>query len=263
MPSEFAGSTANHYRRFRRDVPNVVVDAILQRLRLGDDAVAVDLGAGTGQVAVPLADRIATVWAVDPEPAMLVLLRERTLHEAVDNVLCVLASDRDLGALIRGLGEGRCDLVTIANALHWMDAPEVFGACHRLLRPGGGVAVITHGVPLWLAESDRARNLRGYLEAWTGQRATSHCGSDETARREREEQLRQAGFAEVTVWEHRYQAVADPDYIIGHLYSAMTESMVPASRRPEFEAGVRVALEPFADAPLVEEVPVTVLIGRR
>ena len=39
-------------------------------------------------------------------------------------------------------------LLTVANALHWMDATAVFAAARQLLCPGGGVAVITHGRPL-------------------------------------------------------------------------------------------------------------------
>jgi ubiquinone/menaquinone biosynthesis C-methylase UbiE len=50
----FAGWTAEHYRHFRRDVPDAVVDQLIDRLGLGPDATAVHVGAGTGQLAVPL-----------------------------------------------------------------------------------------------------------------------------------------------------------------------------------------------------------------
>jgi ubiquinone/menaquinone biosynthesis C-methylase UbiE len=104
MPADFAGTTAEHYLRFRRDLPGAVLDDLVQHLGLGSDAVALDLGAGTGQVAVPLAARVATVWAVEPEPAMAALLRQRTVEERADDVLCLLAADRDLPALTRSLG---------------------------------------------------------------------------------------------------------------------------------------------------------------
>ncbi|TFV82793.1 SAM-dependent methyltransferase [Blastococcus sp. CT_GayMR20] len=263
MPSDFAGSTAEHYVRFRRDVPDGVLDDLVDRLGVGPDALAIDLGAGTGQVAVPLAARVGTVVAMEPEPAMAVLLRRRTTAEQVSNVLTLLASDHDLPALTMPLGKGACGLVTVANALHWMDAPEVFRACHRLLRPGGGVAVIAHGVPLWLGETDWARSLRAFLESWTGQPASGSCGTDDATRQQREEQLRRAGFADVSLHVDRYESTVDADYVIGHLYSAMSESMVPAKRRPQFEDGVRRSLDASRGQPLVEEVPITVLIGRR
>ena len=263
MPRTFAGRVAEHYREFRRDVPDVVVDQLVALLALGPGDAAVDLGAGTGQVAVPLAARVGTVWALDPEPDMLALLRQHSHDDGVRNLLCLLASDRDLSVLADSLGPDACGLVTIANALHWMDAAGAFTASRRLLRPGGAVAVITHGVPLWLGDSDWARALRTFVESWTGQEATATCGSDDEALRHRSAELAAAGFGAITVLRHRYVAVMDADHVIGHLYSAMPEELVPAERRPAFEAGVRRALAPCRDRSLVEDVPVTVLLGRR
>lgn len=56
---DFAGSTAEAYRRFRRDVPPAVLDQLMIHFGLGGADRAVDLGAGTGQVAVGLAARLA------------------------------------------------------------------------------------------------------------------------------------------------------------------------------------------------------------
>jgi SAM-dependent methyltransferase len=262
MPSDFAGSTAVHYARFRRDVPDRVLDDLADRLGLGMDALAIDLGAGTGQVALPLAARVGAVLAMEPEPAMAALLRQRTLERQIRNVLTLLASDGDLPAVAFPLGGGAVSLVTIANALHWMDAPRVFAACHGLLRSGGGVAVITHGVPLWLGQTDWAQSLRRFLESWTGRTVSGTCGTDEASRQQRAKELRQAGFADVTDLADGYECVVDAEYVIGHLYSAMSETMVPAHRRHEFENGVRRSLDPFQGQSMVEDVPVTVLVGR-
>lgn len=263
MPRTFAGWTAEHYRHFRRDVPGPTVDQLVVRLALGPDTTAVDVGAGTGQLAVPLARRVGTVLAIDPEPDMLALLRQRSDDEGVPNVLCVLGTDGDLGVRAEVLRPGACGLVAIANALHWMDAPTVFAAAARLLPPGGAVAIVAHGTPLWLGDGEWSRALRQYLESWTRQEATATCGSDDAALQHRRTELATAGFGEVLVLRRRHDAVVDVASIIGHLSSAMPEDMVPADRRSEFETGVRRALEPFGPGPLVEDVPVTVLLGRR
>jgi hypothetical protein len=144
-----------------------------------------------------------------------------------------------------------------------MDAPAVFAACARLLPHGGAVAIVTHGVPLWLGHGEWNRALRRYLESWTGHEATATCGSDDPTLEHRRTELTTAGFGEVAVLRHRYDAVVDVSSLIGHLYSAMPEDMIPADRRNEFETGVRRALESFEPGPLFEDVPVTVLLGRR
>lgn len=261
MHPAFAGPTASHYRKYRRDVPGALLDPLVDRLGLDRDAVAVDLGAGTGQVAVPLAARVGAVLALEPEPDMLSQLRQRVDEENVRNLVCVLASDRDLATVLGTIGV--CRLVTVANALHWMDAPAVFSAAHDGLAPGGGIAIITHGIPLWLADTEWAQAVNAYLGDWFGRSPTGSCGTDEAALRERRDQLSGAGFEDVEVLEHRYQADVDTDYVLGHLHSALSEDVLPMSRRPEFEDGLRRALTPFADTPLCEDVPVTALVGRR
>jgi SAM-dependent methyltransferase len=121
MTADFAGSTAKAYRRFRRDVPAAVLDRLVTHLGLGRDDRALDLGAGTGQVAVGLAARLRGVLAFEPEPDMLLQLRQRTEVEQLTNVVCALAADFDLPALARATGEACFGLLTVANALHWMD----------------------------------------------------------------------------------------------------------------------------------------------
>lgn len=263
MNAAFAGPTAAHYLRYRRDVPAAVLDRLVGQAGLDGDSLALDLGAGTGQVAVPLAARLGTVLAADPEPDMLALLRHRGEEEGLRNLLCVLAADLDVPTLLAALGPRRVGLVTVANALHWMDAPALFGAAHRGLAPGGALAVVTHGVPLWLADTAWSRAVHDHLTGWFGQRVSASCGSDEAALRERRDQLTAAGFSDVAVWEHRYRSELDIDYVIGHLYSALSEDVLPAARRAEFEAGLRLALRPFQREPMIEDVPVTVLLGRR
>lgn len=268
MNGDFGGSTAEAYRHFRRDAPAVVLDRLVSHLGLYPTDRAIDLGAGTGQVTVPLAARLAGVLAVEPEPDMLAQLRHRVQEEHVPNVVCVLAADADLPAVTEVVGEAGFGLLTVANALHWMDAAAVFAAARRLLRPGGGVAVITHGRPLWLGERDWTRALRIYLEGWFGP-VTGSCGTDEATLAERRRLLEQAGFADVTVLEHHFTEPLDVDYVLGHLYSALSPGQIPPDRREEFDAGVRAALRPYAErgmgglGGLVEEVPVDVLVGRR
>ena len=168
MTAGFAGSTAAYYRSYRRDVPLPVLHRLVQALGLASGDRVVDVGTGTGQVAVPLSRVVGAVLAVDPEPDMLAQLRQRLSDEDVRNVLPVLAAGADLPVLTAALGPGPVAAVTIANALHWLDAEAFFADAAPLLRPGGGLAVITHGVPLWLAQAAWARRLRAHLETWTG-----------------------------------------------------------------------------------------------
>ncbi len=95
-----------------------------------------DLGAGTGHLALPLARGGHRVTAVEPARAMLAELTSSADRQGL-RVAAVNAS-----AERTGLPSASFDLVVVADALHWMD-PELAGQeVARLLAPGGALAVI-------------------------------------------------------------------------------------------------------------------------
>jgi hypothetical protein len=60
--------------------------------------------------------------------------------------------------------------------------PAALGAAADLLRPGGGIGVVTQGPPLWWGTAPWQRRVREVLERRFGP-ATDTCGSDTTALR--------------------------------------------------------------------------------
>jgi SAM-dependent methyltransferase len=258
---DFAGATASSYARYRRDVPETLIEAAVVATGLSTDDVALDLGCGTGQVAVPLARRARLVLAVDPEPDMLAELRRRLDTAAITNVLPVLGADRHLRWLAGSCG-GPLAMITVANALHWMDAVDVFEQSGEVLRHGGGLVVFSQGPPMWLADAPWSRALRRFLEDWTGGAVNATCGTDRATLELRERRLRGCGFEHVAVVEHAYENPIDLDYVIGHLGSAMSESAVPDSRRQAFEQRLHAALGTYlAAGELTERIDATALIA--
>lgn len=122
---------APHYRA-RPDYPPALIDRLVA---LADGREAVDLGAGTGAVALALARRGLKVTAVEPARAMLDLLEEQARHERLA-VSAVHASAEETGLA------ARFGLAVLADAAHWVD-PALAGAeLSRLLAPGGVLAVV-------------------------------------------------------------------------------------------------------------------------
>jgi trans-aconitate methyltransferase len=254
----FAGETAEFYARFRRGYPADVVDTLVERLGIRPDDRIVDLGCGTGLLTRPLALRAGAVLGVDPEPDMLVQAR-KSGNTAI-NVSWMLGADTDVVAIRRLLGEGSVAALTVGQALHLMDPRRLFSDVRPLLRDGGGVAVLSNGIPLWAQDSVASKALHGVLEAWLHTTLTSSCGTSRSSQDRYTEMLTEAGF-EVSEFRYDYTETLNLDEVIGGLYSALGPGDLPTGvDRPRFEQQVEEALE--RSLPFIQTVPVVALIGR-
>jgi trans-aconitate methyltransferase len=259
MSLRFSGEVTEFYHRYRRGYPPAVLDALAAEFTLAGDDVVLDLGCGTGQLTIPLAARVGTVVGMDPSPDMLVRARQTALESGVSNAAWLLGGDTDVPALGGLVGDGLA-AVTIGQALHWMDHPTLFAALRPLFRPGGGVAVVTNGLPLWLQDSDWSRALRATLADWLGQPLTFPCGTDEASHERYRSSLAEAGYV-VGTRTVDYRGTLTSDDIIGNVYSALSENTLPPTgERAAFESRLRTAIAPHA--PYVEPVRVTLLTGR-
>jgi SAM-dependent methyltransferase len=95
-----------------------------------------DLACGTGQIALPLANRFAEVVAVDQEEEMVAYGRAKAEAAGMANIRWVTASAETAGL------EGPFDLVAIGNAFHRLKRQVVAEWVLSWLRPGGGIALL-------------------------------------------------------------------------------------------------------------------------
>jgi SAM-dependent methyltransferase len=111
-------------------------DALVHRLSelAGPGRPVVDLGAGTGLLAAPLARAGHPVLAVEPARGMLAVCTETCAGLTVTPVLAAAEST--------ALGDIGAGLVLLADAVHWV-RPDAAGAeARRLLAPDGVAAVV-------------------------------------------------------------------------------------------------------------------------
>ena len=58
MDPDFRGEVADFYHKYRRGYPPAVIDMVMDAFGLTGDDIVVDLGCGTGQLALPIAGRV-------------------------------------------------------------------------------------------------------------------------------------------------------------------------------------------------------------
>ena len=125
-------SIASQYAAFRPTYPDALFDFIASLTTRRD--LAWDCATGNGQAARGIAQRFAHVIATDASAKQI------ASAEPIDNVEYRVAP-----AEASGLAGASVDLVTVAQALHWLDLARFFAEVERVVRPGGALAVWGYG----------------------------------------------------------------------------------------------------------------------
>ncbi len=126
------GGDARPYELGRPDYPPEAVAHIAAAFGLTGASTVVDLAAGTGKVTRALVRVAGTVIAVEPSDAMRAVLRD-----VVPDAKAMQGT-----AEAMPLPAGSADAVVVGEAFHWFDADAAGREIWRVLRPGGGLALL-------------------------------------------------------------------------------------------------------------------------
>jgi SAM-dependent methyltransferase len=125
------------YAKYRPSYPPAVIDTILNRCGLGRGGPCIDVGCGTGISSRLFAERGVRVIGLEPNAEM----RSRAVAHATAAGAPV-PEYRDGRAEATGLSDGCADVVLAAQAFHWFAADAALREFHRILKPGGWVALL-------------------------------------------------------------------------------------------------------------------------
>ena len=126
----FADATA--YEKGRPQYAGEVVDVLAEQLDLSPGAPVLELGAGTGQLSRALLAGGLDVRAVEPLASMRQLLARAIGAQRVQAGVAeeIPLPDRSVDAALA------------ADSFHWFDEARSMPEIRRVLRPGGGVAIL-------------------------------------------------------------------------------------------------------------------------
>ena len=131
---DYFSSQAKRYANSRPDYPAGLIDFVAGLSARHE--LAWDCATGSGQAAVPLASHFAHVVATDVSENQIAHARP---HRGVEYRVATAEASR--------LETASVDLVTVAQALHWLDRDRFYAEVRRVLAPGGAIAVWSYGDP--------------------------------------------------------------------------------------------------------------------
>ena len=216
---------AEQYELGRPGYPPAVAAAVAERLGLERGARVADVGAGTGKLTRALLAAGLDVVAVEP----LAGLRARLRRElpGVDTA--------DAAAEALPFGDAAVRAVVCANAFHWFDAPRAVAEFARVIRPGGGLALLWHdGV-----EDDESAPWSAELQRVIGDRRPDHPAYSGDQGRSAVDAS--AAFGPMTLTEVRSSYTTEPRRILAHVASiSWVGSLPPAEREATLDAAAGV-----------------------
>ena len=238
--AEQFGSVADAYERGRPEYAPAVIGALGAELRIAPGNRVLDLGAGTGKLTRALLDAGFDVTAIEP-------------HASLRDVLAAkVGADRALDGLAEAipLPEAAFEAVTVADAFHWFDHRAAIAEIRRVLRPGGGLAVLTT-IPDWSGASwahelgtliVRGRPAHPHFDGPSWRDAIQAAG----------------GWTEPREIRVTSAQPADPERIVNHVASISWVAAMAEGQRAEMLTQVGEILE-AGHSPA--ELPVHVVVG--
>ncbi|MGW5929342.1 class I SAM-dependent methyltransferase [Streptomyces anulatus] len=249
---------------YRRPHPPAVVDYLATQWGGATTRPRIlDLGCGPGTLTLDLADRGASVTAVDVSEEMLAAGRDWAQARGIRTVAWKRADATQAANLAEDGGQFLG--VTIADAFHWMDRPKVLNALDHAIQPGGFVAIVGYRAPgtqreWWhpLLEQLRLRWLGSANLAGPATKYVEPAGGHE-------EVLRSSAFSQVSVLRTDYRQTYTLDELVGLQRTyAYSSAATLKDRQAGFEEDLRRTLTAVRPDGRFEAVlQAAVIVGRR
>lgn len=214
------GFAADVYERGRPGYAAAAIERLVEVLDLRAGRTVLDLAAGTGKLARLLLPSGAKVIAVEPLPEMRAELERR-----VPGVAALAGTAESIP-----VADGSVDAVTVGSAFHWFQPERALSEIHRVLTPGGGLAL------LWNARDERNdvhRALSEILEPLRG-------GTPNRTRSDWRTLLIDSGlFERVDRRLFAHEQLVDEDGLVARVLSVSFVGLLSDAERHEVEHEVR------------------------
>ncbi|PSK97964.1 methyltransferase family protein [Murinocardiopsis flavida] len=247
-------ATAEKYERTRPVFPPRLFDDLVKCSGLTAGDRVVEIGCGTGQATVPLAERGLDITAVDPGAELAAIARRRLAKFAAARVLTTSFEDWNPR-------DAPFDAVVAVNSLHWIDPLRRYAKPSELLREGGAMIV---GSCRWARPVDADRFWTDVQEDY---RAVGYTGEPPLP----PEQIgpwhfpAEAGpfFEETACLRHPFTVRYSAEDYLAILATQSGTYALGAARSAEFLSRVRDRLESLGSPELTVSFVGQVTVGRR
>ena len=213
---ELFKGTAWYYSRYRFGYPQEFFDYVTELFNLDTQSRILDLGCGTGQIAIPLAKLVKEIVGVDSEHDMLDEATKEAERAGVKNIKWVLKKAENID---ESLGDFK--LTTMGASFHWMDQNLVLQKVYDCTEKGGGVVIVSdYGLSSWFELKDGWQKIRtAVFKKYLGEDRRAGTGLYKPSSDKFEDLLTNSPFGGYQKWTYAYTKKQTLEEVANYMYS--------------------------------------------
>jgi len=162
---ELYRGTHEYYAKYRPGIPEEVMNVIVMHFGIKPSDRVLDIGCGTGQVALAMEGKCREMVCLDPDPKMLEQAKRATKGSKTKLIWLNCAAE-DLKKTREKMGSFK--VATICRAFHWIDQGQVLKDLNGLIDKNGGIAIFGDG-SFWTGKEEWKQAVKKVVQKYLGE----------------------------------------------------------------------------------------------
>ncbi|MTI49119.1 class I SAM-dependent methyltransferase [Sporosalibacterium faouarense] len=205
--------TAKYYSKYRIEYPQELLDIITKFYEVDGKGRLLDLGCGTGKLAIPLHKSFKEVIGIDIDQEMINEAKKVSSEKNISNINFITMESEKIGEEL-----GKFDLILCGNAFHWMDKDVVLNKSYDILTQFGGMVVLA-GTSFWSGKKTWQKETIKIIKKWLGEKRKAGKGEFPSDQKSFEDYFEESKFKLSQKGKFKFIYEWNMESLIGYLYS--------------------------------------------
>lgn len=212
---ELFSGAYEYYAKYRPGIPEKVINIIVKHFDIKPNDKILDLGCGTGQVALAIEGKCGEMVCLDSDPEMLKQAKKATKDSQM-KLTWINCGSRDLGKVKEILGI--FEIATICRAFHWMNQKQVLEDLDGLIDENGGIAIFGDG-SFWTGDEEWQQSVKKVVQKYLGEERRAGKNTFKESEEPWENIIARSSFKFVKTQKVSIVRNWDVESITGYLFS--------------------------------------------
>ncbi len=213
--SEIFSGTYEYYMKYRPGIPKKVINKIIKAFKVTREDRILDIGCGTGQVALVMDGKCREMICIDSASGMLKEAK-KALKKPKSKITWLNYSSDELGKL---KNKGLFKVATMCRAFHWVNQDQVLEDLNDMIEQNGGVAIFGDG-SFWTGKEEWQLTVKKVVQKYLGEERRAGKKKFKQSTETWEEIISRSAFSHIYQQKVKVKRNWDVESIIGWLFSS-------------------------------------------